>query len=508
MATNIQDIEAKLWKSANALRGNLSAEEYMHIVLGVLSLKYISDRYDIGIRKLKEDGLSLEYIKPEDFYYNYNAFIVKENSSWKYIMQYANTSEIGQKMDQAFIELEKNNKMLQGIFNKNYNREGLDQIKLGEVVRIFSDEDFSQEDQEDIIGRVYEYFLGIFFKDRGQKGGEFYTPTSIVKLMVNILKPMRGTIYDPACGTGGILVQSKRYIEEHKGDVTKITVFGQEYNNITWKLAKLNLVLNGFPLVDSNENGVLGENSADTFTNDQHKTKKFDYVMANPPFNMKNWSFDSLKGDPRWKWGIPPSGNANYAWLSHIVSKLNTNGRASVVLANGSLSSSKKEELAIRKALVEENKVDAIIELPDKLFYTTGIPACIWFFNNNKKTDNILMISSTKIEGNMVSKKLRELTNKDINNIVTIFDKHENGENINQKGVAKTITKQELIENDYSFVPGRYVGVVEETIDKEQVKKEIKELSLDLKNLIDEFNQLSPKVEEAIEKALTFEEEE
>lgn len=506
MATNIGEIEAKLWAAADTLRGNMSAEDYMHVILGILSLKYISDRNKVGVQKLIGDGLTDDMITAEDLYYSYNAFKVPVKASWEHIMEFSNTPEIGNKLDEAFIELEISNKMLAGIFNKNYNKEGLDQKKLGEVVKIFSDEDFSENEEEDLVGRIYEYFLGHFFKDRGQKGGEFYTPTSIVKLMVNVLKPLKGTIYDPACGTAGILVQSKRYIKEHDGNVSNITAYGQEYNNVTWKLAKLNLVLNGFSIVDTYGNGVLGHTSADTFTNDLHKDKKFDFVMANPPFNMKKWGQESLLQDPRWKWGVPPSGNANYAWLSHILYKLNTNGRAAVVLANGSLSSSQKDELEIRKNLIATNKVDAIIELPDKLFYTTGIPASIWFFNNNKKTDRLLMIAGSSIEGKMISKKLRELQETDIDKIVRVFDQHENGEDINEIGFAKSVTKDELTENNFSFVPGRYVGSVEEYVDKEAVKQEIKDLAGEISDLLKQFNELAPKVEEAIQKALDYEE--
>lgn len=506
MAINISEIEAKLWNAADTLRGNMSAEDYMHVILGILSLKYISDRNRVGVQELIAKGLTNEEVSAEDLYYNFNAFKVSEKASWDYIMQFANSPEIGEKLDSAFVELEKNNKMLAGIFNRNYNKEGLDQKKLGEVVKIFSDEDFSKKEEEDIVGRIYEYFLGHFFKDRGQKGGEFYTPTSIVQLMVGVLKPMRGKIYDPACGTAGILVQSKRYIKEHHGNISDITVYGQEYNNVTWKLAKLNLVLNGFTLFDTNDNGVLGDTSADTFTNDLHKDKKFDFIMANPPFNMKKWGQEGLLDDPRWKWGVPPSGNANYAWLSHIVAKLNINGRAAVVLANGSLSSSQKDELEIRKNLIEANKADAIIELPDKLFYTTGIPASIWFFNNNKKTDKVLMISGSAIEGKMISKKLRELQNSDINRIVEIFNKHEMGEDVAEVGFAKSVTATELKENSYSFVPGRYIGTKEEVIDKKAIKKEIKKVAREISILLKEFNELAPKVEEAIQKALDYEE--
>lgn len=233
MAKNIKDIENKLWEAANVLRGNTSAEEYMHTILGILTLKYISDRHKSALKKIANDGMKLEMFSPNELYYSYKTFIVPEESKWEYIMSFTNTEKIGEKLDEAFMKLEAQNEILKGIFNKNFNKEGIDQIKLEDVIKIFSDEDLSEDDNEDMIGRVYEYFLGKFFKDRGQKGGEFYTATSIVKLMVNLIKPLKGTIYDPACGTGGILVQAKRYIQEHDGKIEDITVYGQEYNNVT-----------------------------------------------------------------------------------------------------------------------------------------------------------------------------------------------------------------------------------------------------------------------------------
>lgn len=508
MAQNIEDIETKLWTAADELRGNQSAEEYMHIILGIISLKYISDRFKVAKEKLKETGESLRDYTPREFYLTFEAFVVVEEASWDYIMQFANTNEIGVKLDHAFLLLEEKNLDLAGLFNKNYNSEGLDQIKLGNVVKVFSDEDFTKKGGEDLVGRIYEFFLGKFFKDRGQKGGEFYTPESIVKLMVNVLKPMTGKIYDPACGTGGILVQAKHYIEEHGGKITNIFVYGQEYNSVTWKLAKLNLVLNSFPLEDVKHHPVLGTRAADSFAVDQHKGLKFDFAMANPPFNMKKWGQDKLLDDPRWEWGLPPANNANYAWLSMIVSKLNQHGKAAVVLANGSLSSSQSNELEIRKNFVEDNKVDAIIELPDKLFYTTGIPASIWFFNNDKQTDKILMISPNAVKGRMRSKKLRELTDEDIKGIVELFDRHENGEDINKKGIAKSVTQNDLAANDYSFVPGRYVGNIEEKINKKAIKSEIKTLASELNQLLEEFDELVPDVKKAIGQAIAYNDDE
>lgn len=500
---NIKDIESKLWNAANQLRGNMSAEEYMHVILGILFLKYISDKFDKSKKNLEKDGLTLDMLSNSQFFSKYNAFKVPKKSHWNKIMSYSNSNDIGLIMDHAFVELEKENKMLEGLFNKNYNGEGIDQNKLGEVIKIFSNEDFTNA-QEDIIGRIYEYFLGKFFKDRGQKGGEFYTPKTIVELIVNLIKPLEGSIYDPCCGTGGMLVQAKRYISEHEGNIDNVVVYGQEYNSTTWKLAKLNLVLNGFSLKNPKNRGVLGEKSANTFTNDQHLNEKFDFIMANPPFNMKNWGREQLKNDPRWSFGLPPKNNANYAWLSHIVSKLSSKGRAGIVLANGSLSGSGKEEIAIRKNMVEKNKLDAIITLPDKLFYTTGIPASIWIFNNDKKTNKILMLDGSQLEGKMISKKLRELAKEDILKFDQEYSKHLEGKDIEKIGFAKTIDKKELEENDYSFVPGRYVGFEEEKIDKKEIKKEIKKSAKELKELFKEIEKLTPKIEEAIDKAIKF----
>ncbi len=495
-----KELERKLWSAADSLRGNISSEQYMHVVIGILCLKYISDKYDKKIEQLKKSyPKKWNVLEDKDFL---GTFFVPKESSWEYISKFAASNEIGEKIDQAFIELENKNEDLKGLFDKKYNREELDQQKLGMVISEFSDIDILKEG-EDIMGRVYEYFLGEFFKKQGQKGGEFYTPKSITRLLIDIIDPKEGLIYDPACGTGGLFIQSKQHIIENNGDFSKLTIYGQEYQNKTWKLARINLLINGFNINDTH----LGNKSADTFSEDQHKDKNdFDYVIANPPFNQKKWGLDKLENDPRWKWGIPPKNNANYAWISHMLYKLDKKGKAGIVLANGSLSASGKSELEFRKNLILNNKVDAIISLPDKLFYTTGIPACLWILNNDKKTKNILMIDAYNFKGKMLSKKLRELTLEENNKILNIYNKHNEGQKIEEIGFAKSINLKEIEENDYSFVPGRYVGFVEEEIDTEKIKKEIKETSIELKKLLNEFQDLIPKVEESIEKALNFEE--
>ncbi|NQZ29379.1 MAG: N-6 DNA methylase [Mycoplasmatales bacterium] len=477
----------------------------MHIVIGILFLKNMSDKYDNAMQKMQEDyGDKWELFKEETTILStkYNcSFVIPEKASWKYISEYASSLEIGEVLDQAFYAIEEKNIELKGLFDKDYNRQELDQSKLGKVVSEFSNIDMEKY-EEDIIGRTYEYFLGNFFMKQGQKGGEFYTPKSIVKLIVDLIEPEKGKIYDPACGTGGMFVQARQHIIDMGKNPDDLVVYGQEYQNKTWKLAKINLLLQGFHA----KTIKLGTESADTFSNDQHKGEKFDFILANPPFNIKQWGQEQLVEDPRWKWGIPPKGNANYAWLSHMIDKLNKNGRAGVVLANGSLSTASKGEKEIRINLLKENKVDAIIALPSSLFYTTGIPASIWIFNNNKTNEDVLMINADQL-GKMETKKLRILQNEDIKSIVELYKKHEKNEVISKVGFAQTTSLKEIEENDWSLVPGRYVGYEEEIIDKEEVKKEIKELSKELKELFKEFNEMLPKVEESIEKALKLNEE-
>ncbi len=494
----IQDFEKQLWAAADALRGNISSENYMHIVIGIMFLKHMSDSYEKAVKGLKEEYPDNwdSFIKDKDFLQDYGvSFIIPDESKWKHIEHYATTPKIGEVIDNAFIKIEETNPELRGLFEKNYNRDELDQGKLGQVVSEFSNMNI-EEMEEDIVGRTYEYFLGEFFLKQGQKGGEFYTPKSIVDLIVRIVNPGPGEIYDPTAGTGGMLVQARKFVDNEKKN--GIVAYGQEYQNKTWKLSKVNLLLHGFNI----NNIKLGAKSADTFTEDQHKGVKFDYIMANPPFNVKVWGYEKLIGDERWEWGQPPKGNANYAFLSHMIHKLKDNGRGATVLANGSLSGSGKDEINIRKNLIEDNKIDAIISLPDKLFYTTGIPVCIWVFNKNKKNDNILMIEAKNLEGNMLSKRNRELTEEDITKIVEAYKVHAAGKDVKEIGFSKTITKADLEENDWSFVPGRYVGIVKEEIDVEATKKEIVELSEELNQLFNEFNELIPKVKESIKKAV------
>lgn len=497
-----QEFEKKLWAAADALRGNISSENYMHIIIGILFIKNMSDKYDDSIEKIKKEFPNNweDLSKDKSILENFGtSFIIPKVANWGYLEKFATQEVIGEKIDSAFFEIEKSNPELKGLFNKNYNREELDQGRLGQVVSEFSN--IRIDESKDIVGRVYEYFLGQFFLKQGQKGGEFYTPKSIVELLSKIVDPdgkKPRSIYDPTAGTGGMLVQARKSIIENKGNPDNLNAYGQELMNETWKLSRVNLLLHGF----SNDAIHLGDKSADTLLNDLHENKKFDYVMANPPFNIKKWGHDKLEGDERWMWGEPPKGNANYAFISHMISKLKNDGRGATVLANGSLSGSGKEEVTIRKNLVKDNLIDAIISLPDKLFFTTGIPVCIWVFNKKKKNERILMVEAKNLPGNMLSKKNRELTKDDIIKIIGNYKEHSKGNNIEEIGFSKTITKDELENNDWSFVPGRYVGILKEEIDIDATKKEIEELGNELNDLFDQFQKLLPKVKDSIKELI------
>ncbi|MCR8613060.1 MAG: type I restriction-modification system subunit M [Mycoplasma sp.] len=490
------------WREIKKFRGSISEEEYMHIVIGIMFLKHLSDNNIFLLNKYKEkNGIEItgDDLLDKDILSLANiSFVVPKKAKWNYISKFATQKNIGEIVDNAFSEIERTNNELIGLFEKNYNHEKLDQNKLGMVISKFSNLNFS-EFGEDIIGRTYEYFLGEFFKEQGQTGGKFYTPSSIVELMINIVNPKEGKAYDPAAGTGGMLVQARKYIIEKGINPSKLIIYGQEIERKMWKLAKINFLINGFHI----DNIKLGGKPSDTFVDDLHKNNKFDYIFCDPVFN-DDWNADKVlnENDNRWEWGYPPKGNANYAWISHMVHKLTNNGKAATVLANGSLSSSKKEELTIRKNLIKDNLVDAIIALPSNLFYTGVIPGCIWVFNKNKKTDKILMLDASNLEGNMISKKLRELTKNDITKLSNIYNDFQENKNIDEIGLAKSVSLNELEENEYSFVPGRYVGFVEEVVDKDKIKEELKEISVELKKLIEEFEESIPDVYDSIDKIL------
>lgn len=398
---SIEKLESILWDSANKLRGGIAASDYMHVVLGLIFLKYLSDKFEVRYNELVKEGLGYETDKDE--YSKDMIFWIPEKARWSYISKFSKSEELGKILDEAFIEIEKENESLRNILPKTYSKLEIDQRRLGELIDLFTNKLDTTNANGDFFGKVYEYFMGKFARNLGQKGGEFYTPKCIVELLVAMIEPFKGKVYDPCCGSGGMFVQSVDFIEKHQGKINNISVYGQELNATTWRLAKMNLVIRG---IEAN----IGDTNGDTFHEDKHKTLRADYILANPPFNVKDYGQESLLEDPRWIYDVPPKGNANYAWIQHIISKLSQNGVAGFVLANGSLSTSQKQEYDIRKKMIEDDIVDCIITLPDKLFYTTGIPVSLWFLRKNKqKQKGKILFIDLREKGTLIDRKIREL---------------------------------------------------------------------------------------------------
>ncbi len=491
---DIKKLEKTLWAAANKLRGSLDASAYKDVVLGLIFLKYISDRFETEYEKNLQDENNKKYANDKDLYTQDNIFWVPKNSRWSYIKTKAKDEDIKQILDKAFLEIEKENKQLKGILPKTYTGLAVESIKLGQLIDLFSNELDTFTAEGDLIGQVYEYFLGEFARASGTKGGEFYTPRSIVKLLVELIEPTKGRVYDPCCGSAGMFVQANKFIESHGGSTIDISVYGQELNATTWRLAKMNLAIRGIT-VD------LGKRQADTFSDDQHKDIKVDYILANPPFNLKDYGIEKLQEDPRWIYGIPPKNNSNYAWIQHMISKLKQNGVAAIVLANGSLSTSGKSEFAIRKAMLEAGIVECIISLPDKLFYTTQIPVSVWIFRRGRKDKNTLFINVDDTFGEMETKKVRIFKDEDINLIKKQYADFRNNE-LNEKiGFAKIASLEEIKEADYSLVPGMYVGY-EDDLEFQgiDIDEEIKKTSSELLKLFDDKNDLEKAVKEALKK--------
>lgn len=486
--------EETLWKAADKLRGSMSSYDYKDVVLGLMFLKYISDKFEARYNELVEEGEgNEEYI---DEYTVHTIFWVPQKSRWDYIRDNAKSNEIGQIIDDAMIEIEKENPTLVGVLDKRYARPELDKRRLGELVDLISTIKLHSKEEKDLLGRIYEYFLGKFASAEGKNGGEFYTPTSIVKTLVEMIEPYRGRIYDPACGSGGMFIQSEKFVEEHKGRLEDLSIYGQELNSTTWKLCRMNLVIRGL-------DGNIGPHQADTFHNDLHKMLKADYILANPPFNIKDWGGSSLVDDIRWKFGVPPEGNANYAWLQHIVHHLAPNGCAGVVLANGSLSSNTSNEGVIRTNLINNDLVDAIVALPDKLFYSTGIPVCLWILNRNKSNnpkfrnrENETLFIDARNLGEMVDRKHRELSNDDIRKIADTYHDYRNinGNYKDIKGFCKVAKREDIKENDYILTPGRYVGIEDVEDDGVPFDEKMKQLTSELDELFKESRDLEDEI--------------
>ena len=398
--------EKEIWDAACILRGNMDAAEYKQVVLGLIFLKYISDKFEARYNELMAEDP--DFAEDRDEYTSCNVFFVPAEARWAKIADAAHTPEIGRTIDDAMILIEKENVRLKGILPKNFARPELDKRRLGDVVDLFTNIKMKDHgDTRDILGRTYEYCLAMFAEQEGKKGGEFFTPACVVKTLVEFLKPYNGRVYDPACGSGGMFVQSAKFVENHQGNINNISVYGQDSNPTTWKMAQMNLAIRG---IEAN----LGNYNADTFFNDCHPTLKADFVMANPPFNLSDWGADRLKDDVRWKYGVPPSGNANFAWLQHMIHHLAPNGKIGMVLANGSLSSQSGGEGEIRKNIIEDDLVSCIVAMPTQLFYTTQIPVSLWFLCRNKKQKGKTCFIDARKMGTMVSRKLRMLTDADI----------------------------------------------------------------------------------------------
>ena len=498
MATGNIGFEETLWKSADKLRGSMDSSEYKYVVLGLIFVKYISDKFETRYNELVEEGDEFE--EDRDEYESYNIFWVPKEARWSYIKDSAKDSKIGQIIDDAMILIEKENPTLKGVLDKRYARPEIDKRRLGELIDLISTIKLHENGEKDILGRVYEYFLGQFASLEGKSGGEFYTPTSIVKTLVEMIEPYKGRIYDPACGSGGMFIQSEKFVQEHQGKIDNLSIYGQELNSTTWKLCKMNLAIRGLE-------GNIGLHHADTFHNDLHKTLKADYIMANPPFNISDWGGNKLVEDVRWKYGVPPEGNANFAWIQHMVYHLAPNGCAGIVLANGSLSSNTSNEGVIRKNLIDGNLVDAIVALPDKLFYSTGIPVSLWILNRNKKDnpkyrdreDEILFIDARNL-GEMVDRSHRELTEEDVKKISETYHNYRNldGKYEDVKGFCKAAKLEEVRENEYVLTPGRYVGIEDVEDDGIPFEEKMQTLTSELSELF----QKSRNLEEEIRKNL------
>jgi len=475
-ATTEEPLEKQLWKTADKLRKNIDAAEYKHIVLGLIFLKYISDAFEELYAKLKADEENGADPEDKDEYKAENVFFVPQDARWNYLQSKAKQPEIGKFVDDAMDAIEKENASLKGVLPKVFARQNLDPTSLGELIDLVGNIALgdAKARSADVLGHVFEYFLGEFALAEGKKGGQFYTPRSVVELLVEMLEPYKGRVFDPCCGSGGMFVHSEKFVAEHQGKVNDISIYGQESNQTTWRLAKMNLAIRG---IDSSQ---VKWNNEGSFLNDAHKDLKADYIIANPPFNVSDWGGDLMRTDGRWQYGTPPTGNANFAWMQHFIYHLAPNGQAGVVLAKGALTSKTSGEGDIRKALVENGFIDCIVNLPAKLFLNTQIPAALWFMSRNRcsspvggggggfrdRSNEILFIDARNL-GHLINRRTKELSQEDVEKITSTYHNWRNldGNYEDIAGFCASAPISKVKELDYVLTPGRYVGLPDDEDD-------------------------------------------
>jgi type I restriction enzyme M protein len=524
----MKELKDTLWKAADKLRGSLSSSQYKDVILGLVFLKYVSDAYDERREAIRADLTAQDYdeeqiadlIDDPEEYQGYGVFVVPPEARWSYLAENAKGKQsaggeaertIGSLVDEAMDSVMNANESLRGTLPRLFNRDNIDQRRLGELLDLFNSARFSRQGEHrarDLMGEVYEYFLGSFARAEGKRGGEFFTPPSVVKTIVQVLEPHSGRVYDPCCGSGGMFVQTEKFIYEHEGDPKDISIYGQEANEETWRMAKMNLAIHGI------DNKGLGARWGDTFARDQHADVQMDFVMANPPFNIKDWARNVE--DKRWKYGVPPANNANYAWIQHILSKLTPGGQAGVVMANGSMSSNTNGEGDIRAQIVEADLVSCMIALPTQLFRSTGIPVCVWFLAKDKtagkqgsidRAGQVLFIDAREL-GFMVDRAERDLTTEDIARIGDTYHSWRGSDSAAVRaamyedipGFCKSATLADVKAADYALTPGRYVGAPALADDGEAVDARIGRLTKNLLHTFEESARLEKAVREQLER--------
>ncbi|MEX3528296.1 type I restriction-modification system subunit M [Corynebacterium xerosis] len=522
-ASTMKELKDTLWKAADKLRGSMDASQYKDVILGLVFLKYVADAFAERRNQIRDeltaDGMTDAQINmlidDVDEYTGHGVFWVPDNARWEYLANNAKglpamngkaPRNIGELVDAAMDDIMVSNPTLAGTLPRIFNRDNVDQRRLGELIDLFNTAQFTGRGPgraRDLLGEVYEYFLEKFARAEGKRGGEFYTPAGVVRVLVEVLEPTKGRVYDPCCGSGGMFVQTEKFLDAHNEDHTAISVYGQELNERTWRMAKMNLAIHGL-------NGNLASRWGDTFARDQHPDMQADYILANPPFNIKDWARN--EEDPRWRYGVPPKNNANYAWIQHIISKLTSGGSAGVVMANGSMSSNTGGEGKIRAALVEANLVSCMVALPTHLFRSTGIPVCVWFFTKDKsvgeqgsidRTDQILFIDARNL-GHMIDRAERALSNEDIAKIAAAYHQWRGTPSAqgqpyqDELGFCYSATMEEIREAGYILTPGRYVGIADSEDDGEPIEEKLDRLKGQLFAHLQESERLASLVREQL----------